>query len=108
MTQELVSKLDQMSLNAESSKSSAAKIANLLDVLLDEYGSNDGFGSERECDPRGDFRNGEFSVFAPENYEGENTVAGCVSFIIGKIKSVIDEDEYFAEFLTEALDEEEF
>lgn len=105
MSKLLVEKLNQMTLIAKLSEKDACKIANTLDDLLDDYGADDGFGTEKECDPRGDFRNGEFTVFAPENYAGEDTVSGCVQFVIEKIKSVIDEDEYFAEFLNESLED---
>lgn len=36
--------------------------ADSLDNMLDELRFNDQFGSEGQCDPRGDFRNGEWSI----------------------------------------------
>lgn len=33
-----------------------------LDVLLDEYHGMDGFGMDGSTDPRGDFKNGEWSM----------------------------------------------
>lgn len=37
--------------------------AQTLDDILDEIASNDGFGTEQQCDPRGDFRNEEWSMW---------------------------------------------
>lgn len=34
-----------------------------LDPWLDELSSYDFFGTERQCDPRGDFRDGDWSLF---------------------------------------------
>ena len=34
----------------------------LLDHLLTEYHSMDGFGTEGQCDPRGDFRLGQWAM----------------------------------------------
>lgn len=36
--------------------------ADSLDALLDEAASNDAFGTDGQCDPRGDFRNGEWRM----------------------------------------------
>ena len=33
-----------------------------LENVLTEIHSNDGFGTEGQCDPRGDFRNGNWSM----------------------------------------------
>lgn len=40
--------------------------AEALDEMLDEMKNNDQFGSEASTDPRGDFRNGEWSIFEME------------------------------------------
>jgi hypothetical protein len=34
-----------------------------IEDLLDSLASDDFFGTERQCDPRGDFRDGEWSIF---------------------------------------------
>lgn len=39
------------------------KYASVLDDILDEIASNDGFGTEQQCDPRGDFRNEQWSMW---------------------------------------------
>jgi hypothetical protein len=41
----------------------AEDLAGLLEGLLDDVGSRDGFGPERSSDPRGDFRDGNWSLF---------------------------------------------
>jgi len=33
-----------------------------MDIMLDELADNDFFGTEQQCDPRGDFRDGEWSI----------------------------------------------
>lgn len=40
--------------------------AEALDSMLDEMRGNDQFGSEASTDPRGDFRNGEWSIWEME------------------------------------------
>ena len=42
-------------------------IANALDVGLDDVASDDGFGTERQMDPRGDCRDEDYSMY---NVEG--------------------------------------
>lgn len=42
--------------------------ADALDEMLDEMKNNDQFGSEASTDPRGDFRNGEWSIFEMEKW----------------------------------------
>lgn len=44
-------------------------LADLLDSMLDDIASEDGFGTEQQCDPRGDFRNGQWSMW---NVEGND------------------------------------
>lgn len=41
----------------------AEYLVDCLEIDLDEWASNDGFGTERQCDPRGDFRNQEWSLY---------------------------------------------
>jgi hypothetical protein len=40
--------------------------ADALDYMLDDLRSNDFFGTEGQCDPRGDQRFGEFTVWEVE------------------------------------------
>ena len=40
--------------------------AESLDQMLDEMKGNDQFGDEASTDPRGDFRNGEWSIWEME------------------------------------------
>ena len=44
-------------------------IADILDRCLDDLASQDAFGTEQQCDPRGDFRNGDFSMWNIENID---------------------------------------
>ena len=45
----------------------AEMFVDYLDGMLDDLQSQDAFGTEGQCDPRGDQRNGEFHM---ENVEG--------------------------------------
>jgi hypothetical protein len=40
--------------------------AESLDSILDDMKNNDQFGTEGQVDPRGDFRNGEFTIWNME------------------------------------------
>lgn len=40
----------------------AEDLAEVLEAFLDSLAEQDAFGTERQCDPRGDFRNGEWSL----------------------------------------------
>ena len=44
----------------------AEALAECLDCMLDDLRSQDFFGTEGQCDPRGDSRNGEFSMWCVE------------------------------------------
>jgi hypothetical protein len=41
-----------------------------LDVMLDRINFDDGFGTEGQSDPRGDFRNGAWSMDRVEGIDG--------------------------------------
>ena len=38
-------------------------IAEILELGLEDWAHEDGFGTERQCDPRGDGRDGDFSMW---------------------------------------------
>lgn len=48
-------------------KAEVEQYAQSLDDILDEIASNDGFGTEQQCDPRGDFRNQKWSMWNVES-----------------------------------------
>lgn len=54
--------LERISTIVEDDEDEAEFWAAELDVLLDTIQSNDGFGTEGQCDPRGDFRDGYWSL----------------------------------------------
>lgn len=54
--------LNRMLAMAQQNEDDAEMLAEALDEMLDDIASNDGFGTEQQCDPRGDFRNGEWSM----------------------------------------------
>lgn len=41
----------------------AEHIADAIECTLDDISMDDGFGTERQCDPRGDMRIKEWSIF---------------------------------------------
>lgn len=42
------------------------KYAEILDDILDDIAGDDGFGTEQQCDPRGDFRSQQWSMWNVE------------------------------------------
>ncbi len=42
-----------------------------LDDMLDEMAEQDFFGTERQCDPRGDFRSSEWSMWFVDGIDEE-------------------------------------
>ena len=44
-------------------KSEVEQYAQTLDDILDDIASNDGFGTEQQSDPRGDFRSQQWSMW---------------------------------------------
>lgn len=54
--------LNRLAQMTEYDEDFAEQFAEDLEVLLDEIASQDGFGTERQSDPRGDFREGEWSL----------------------------------------------
>ena len=51
----------------------AQTLASDLDTMLDEIQSQDEFGTEAQSDPRGDFRNGRWSMKKVERDLDEST-----------------------------------
>lgn len=51
------------------SKEWAEELAYMLDWALDEHASNDGFGTERQMDPRGDCRNKNWTMYRVEGVD---------------------------------------
>lgn len=60
--QRVVKVLERMIAMAKDSKDDAEMFADELEPMLTEVHGNDGFGTEGQCDPRGDFRNGRWSM----------------------------------------------
>lgn len=59
----VVTVLKRMVAAAEQSADDAEMFADGLEEMLDAIHGNDGFGTEGQCDPRGDFRNGKWSIY---------------------------------------------
>jgi len=54
--------LQRLQKMAEYSEDDAEVLSDVLEDVLTDLHSNDFFGTEGQCDPRGDFRNGEWSM----------------------------------------------
>jgi hypothetical protein len=55
--------------HAQNDPDMADMFADALDEMLTDLQSSDAFGSEGQCDPRGDQRNGEFSMNCVEGID---------------------------------------
>lgn len=54
--------LNRLAKMCEEDDGFAQALASDLDTMLDQIQSQDGFGTEAQSDPRGDFRNGRWSM----------------------------------------------
>ena len=68
-----VTVLNRLAKMCEEDKDFADALSSDLDAMLTEIHSNDGFGTEGQCDPRGDFRNGQWSMHKVESDSGKST-----------------------------------
>jgi hypothetical protein len=59
----VVTVLKRMVAAADKDASDAEMFSEGLENMLDDIHMDDGFGTEGQCDPRGDFRNGKWSIF---------------------------------------------
>lgn len=70
-TQERVAKvLERIAQMAAADGDDAQMFSDALDIMLDELHCMDAFGTEGQCDPRGDFRNGTWSMCDVEGIDG--------------------------------------
>lgn len=75
-------------------------IADILEQVLEEYAMDDGFGTERQSDPRGDRRDGHYSMFFVQGAEEEDQKYQN-KVVLERIKKIINNDDYFEEYLNE-------
>jgi hypothetical protein len=59
----VVTVLKRMVASAEKDAGDAEMFSEGLENMLDDIHMDDGFGTEGQCDPRGDSRNGKWSIF---------------------------------------------
>ena len=62
VAERLVIVLDRIKAAVQTDSEEAELYAGFLDDMLDTIHSEDSFGTEGQCDPRGDFRNGSWSI----------------------------------------------
>lgn len=80
-------------------------VAEMLEEALEEYAMDDGFGTERQLDPRGDGRDEDFfSMYDVRDLDDEDQ-ATKNKHVIEKIKSLFQDDEYLAEHMDTFLDD---
>lgn len=58
----VVAVLERMIAMAQNDRDDATAFSDMLETGLTDIHSMDGFGTEGQCDPRGDFRNGKWSM----------------------------------------------
>lgn len=59
----VVKVLERMIAMAQQNENDADMLADELETMLTGIHGNDGFGTEGQCDPRGDFRDGCWSMY---------------------------------------------
>lgn len=64
--------LNRLAKMCEEDEDFAQSLAGDLDTLLNDIHSQDGFGTEGQSDPRGDFRNGRWSMNKIEPAQGKS------------------------------------
>lgn len=88
----------------------AEKFSVMLEELLTDLHGNDGFGTEGQCDPRGDFRNGEWFMARVEGIDTRvkqskaGTTQQRVALVIERMLKSASENEDDADMFGEALD----
>lgn len=68
--QRVITVLERMLAMARNDEDDAAMFADVLQPALEELMSSDAFGTEAQCDPRGDGRNGTWSMSHVEGIDG--------------------------------------
>lgn len=63
--------LNRLAKMCEEDSDFADALSSDIDAMLDEIHGNDGFGTEGQSDPRGDFRNGQWSMHRVEPIQGK-------------------------------------
>ena len=58
----VITVLERMIFQVRRGADDAQVYAEVLEQILDELHGNDFFGTEGQCDPRGDFRDGDWSM----------------------------------------------
>jgi hypothetical protein len=61
--------LERIAELAKNDEDDADMLAESLEGMLEDIAQNDGFGTERQCDPRGDGRNGQWSMTRVEGVD---------------------------------------
>lgn len=95
----IIDKLKEKSLNDPDS------VASGLESMLEQYHMDDGFGTEGETDPRGDFRDQSYTMW---NVEGDDEVKNQHErniLVLDRMNILFNEDEYFSDFVVDMTHE---
>lgn len=77
------------------------RIADYLETILEQYYMDDGFGSEGQSDPRGDFRDGSYNMWDVEGDEEIQSQHERNELVLDRMLKLFEEDEYFTEYVLE-------
>jgi chorismate mutase len=104
--------LDHLIALTRSSVRDAQAFSDALDEMLDELRSNDGFGTEAQSDPRGDGRDGDWSMTYVEGIDGREDMEAPDALVQQRVCRVIERmadeartDENNAEGLAHILED---
>jgi len=98
--------LERLSALVRRSRALTKPLAAGLQALLDELQGHDVFGTEGQCDPRGDFRNGRWSMTKVEDVTvaADSEAQANVLTVLARMSAQALADEYDAEIYQEALE----
>jgi hypothetical protein len=103
--------VDRMLESVRKDQQEAIHFSEMLEEMLADIRRNDGFGTEGQCDPRGDFRNGDWHMERVEGIDTKvkqaetGTTQRRVLMVLNRIRTYSSCAEEDAEMFSEALEE---
>lgn len=111
ITQKRVAKVvERMLASVRSDPNDAEIFSPMLEEMLTEMHSDDGFGTEGQCDPRGDFRDGTWFMERVEGIDTKvkqsktGTTQQRVTLVLQRILATVLDNEDDAEMFSEGLE----
>jgi len=102
--------LGRMLATVRSDADDAQMYSDMLQSLLSELHDEDGFGTEGQCDPRGDFRSGDWHMDRVQGIDtrykqsATATTQQRVALVLERIIKNVTEDENDAEMYSDSLE----